>query len=43
MGLQALLVQLDDQLFFFEVVDDHVGHAVEAQKSRLDDLLDHVE
>ena len=43
MGLQALLVQLDDELFFLKVVDDHVDDAIEPQQPRLNNLLDYVE
>ena len=42
-GLQALLVEFDDELFLLEVVDDHVGDAVEPQQPRLNDFLDYVE
>ena len=40
MGLQALLVQFDDELFLFKVVDDYIGDAIEPQQAWLDDLAD---
>ena len=42
-GLQALLVQLDDQLLLLEAVDLDVGDAVDAQDPRLHHVADDVE